>query len=87
MVRAMDLLRRFRRKPEAPARPAKQPKPPLPETRILGLDERQLFPKGEGLSPDFFVEESHRLLTRETPVASIGSCFAQAYQDYFSSKS
>lgn len=53
-----------------------------PEIEILDLKPRDLYPDGRRLRPDFFLDERHGLMTRETPVASIGSCFAREIKDY-----
>lgn len=47
----------------------------LPEAGILDLDRRQIYPRGDRLGPDFLVERAP-ILDRDTPIASIGSCFA-----------
>ncbi len=61
---------------------ARRPKPPLPEKVILGLGERQMFPKGDDLAPDFLAGPSRGLMDKATPIASIGSCFAREIKDY-----
>ena len=56
--------------------------PTFPEITILNLKQRDLYPKGRALGPDFFLGEQHALMTRDTPVASIGSCFAREIKDH-----
>ena len=56
--------------------------PPHPEITILNLQQRDLYPKGRDLGPDFFLGERHALMTRDTPIASIGSCFAREIKDH-----
>ncbi len=56
--------------------------PQHPEITILNLDKRDLYPKGGALCHKFFLNEQHALMTRDTPVASIGSCFAREIKDY-----
>lgn len=47
----------------------------LPETEILNLERRQLYPRGNRLNLDYLVDR-RPILDRTTPIASIGSCFA-----------
>ena len=54
----------------------------LPEQVILGLGEKQMYPKGGALRSDFLKAESKGLLDKSTPIASIGSCFAREIKDY-----
>lgn len=53
-----------------------------PEISILNLNERDLYPSGRKLNTDFLLGHRHALMTRDTPVASIGSCFAREIKDY-----
>ena len=81
----MRLLNRILRTKQPPATPEpKPPKPPriLPETTILGLRPEQIYPTAEYLNPDFFACTRHQLLTKETPIASMGSCFAREVKNY-----
>ncbi len=56
--------------------------PAHPEITILNLDKRDRYPSGGALSYKFFFNEQHALMTRDTSVASIGSCFARVIKDY-----
>jgi hypothetical protein len=53
-----------------------------PEISILNLSERDLYPRGRRLNPAFLLGDRHALMTRDTPVASIGSCFAREIKDH-----
>ena len=53
-----------------------------PEISILNLNERDLYPTGRRLNPDFLIGDRHALMSRDTPVASIGSCFAREIKDH-----
>jgi len=54
----------------------------LPEEVILGLGPKQRYPEGAALSPAFLRGRAQGVLSRQTPVASIGSCFAREIKDY-----
>ncbi|MCB9838959.1 MAG: GSCFA domain-containing protein [Phycisphaeraceae bacterium] len=56
--------------------------PTHPEITILNLDKQALYPEGRALRPEFLMGHQRTLLTRDTPVASIGSCFAREIKDY-----
>jgi hypothetical protein len=59
------------------------PKPTsLPEAAILGLKPHQLYPERDKLRADFFKRVRLELLTKQTPIASMGSCFAREVKDY-----
>jgi hypothetical protein len=68
-----NFLRRERPKP-APG--------PLPEATILGLAPHQLYPDRARLTPAFFQRERLGLLTKRTPIASMGSCFAREVKEW-----
>ncbi len=53
-----------------------------PEIDLLGLTERQIYPAGDALSPAFLGECTRELIGVDTPVASIGSCFARELKDW-----
>lgn len=65
---------RFRRAPAGP-------KPP-PEKHILGLEPWQLYPTGDQLNSEFLFADSVGLVDRDTPIGSIGSCFAAEIKRY-----
>ncbi len=58
----------------------------VPETQILDLKPEHLYPQGRDLRPEFFQHQRTPLMSRETPVASIGSCFAREIKDYLVEK-
>ena len=81
----MSLLQRVFgavRGPQPPAPKAAKPRQALPETTILGLRPEQIYPTAEYLTPEFFRIVQHGLLTRETPIGSMGSCFAREVKNY-----
>lgn len=53
-----------------------------PEKHILGLETWQLYPFGEELNSEFLFSESLRLVDKQTPIGSIGSCFAAEIKRY-----
>jgi hypothetical protein len=67
----------FRRDSGRP-RPASE----LPETSILGLAPHQLYPDRDHRGPDFFKTFRLGLLTKRTPICSMGSCFAREVKDF-----
>lgn len=52
------------------------------EVRILDLEQHQIYPPGTQLSTRFFFNARHHLIDKQTPIASIGSCFAREVKDY-----
>lgn len=52
------------------------------EVDILRLEPHQIYPAGAALDPTFFYTAPTPFITRETPIASIGSCFAREVKDY-----
>lgn len=54
----------------------------LPEEVILGLGPKQRYPEGSALKPAFLRSGAQGVLSRDTPIASIGSCFAREIKDY-----
>lgn len=52
------------------------------EVGILRLEAHQIYPPGPELNPDFFLGPRRRLIDKQTPIASIGSCFAREVKDH-----
>ena len=53
--------------------------PPHQGLEAHGLRGYQIYPQGSNLNPDFFTqpqEQYPKLIDRNTPITSIGSCFA-----------
>jgi len=48
-----------------------------PEIELAALKPHQLYPEGRRLTPDFLASSRQPLLSRATPITSIGSCFAR----------
>jgi hypothetical protein len=58
-----------------------RPKAP-PPTAGLGLAPHQIYPELTRRTPEFFKTVRLGLLTKETPIASMGSCFAREVKEY-----
>ena len=57
------------------------------EKRLLNLQNFQLYPNSIGMDYSFLKNQKTPLLTKETPIASIGSCFAREIKDYLEANS
>lgn len=53
-----------------------------PEEKILQLAVSQIYPSGRQLRPDFLASGRSVILTKETPIASMGDCFAREIKKY-----
>lgn len=56
------------------------------DIRLLRLEETQIYPEGTSLDPEFFCHRPAPFITKQTPIASIGSCFAREVKDYLVSR-
>lgn len=54
----------------------------ITELKILGLGEQQLFPPRALLQPEHLLLQKTPLINRDTPVGSMGSCFAREIKKY-----
>jgi len=57
-----------------------------PEAAILKLLPHQFYPDKKHLTPEFFKNVRYGLLSKDMPIASMGSCFAREVKDYLVEK-
>ena len=54
----------------------------ITELKILGLEEQQVFPPSALMVPRHLIPQATPLIDRDTPVGSMGSCFAREIRNH-----